>query len=279
MDRHPEAIIKSFEMDPQRRTLFVEGAKDRLLLEWLVGNNLDENTQIREIDFVHIKSNTGGKKGRIIKFAQLIENKVINIYFFADADFDRILKVKLPSNIILTDNNDMEGYILSEQGIKKLLKVGLSSEKITPNNLLNSIFSVGRKIGILRITSYSKNLKLPFKIVNENFNRYILIDNQYNVKFKDEKYIRALLQASQNLTLRDFNRINDLYLKNISKFKTTESLKLTNGKDALLILQNVVKKLGIDKKNIDKVLWMYFNRELISNHNNLFSIVNILENN
>lgn len=278
MNRSPEAIIKEFEMDSQRRILFVEGEKDRLLLEWLVGNNLDENTQIREIDYVYINSSFGGRKGRIVKFAQLIENKAINIYFFADADFDRLLKVKLPSNIILTDNYDMEGYILSEQGIEKLLKVGLSSEKITPNKLLNSILSVGRKIGVLRITSYTKGYGLPFKNVNKNFHRYIKIDNHYNIKLNENRYIEVLLQDSRDLSMRNFKDINKEYLKNIEKYQNTESLKLTNGKDALLILKNIVKKFGINKDNIDKVLWMYFNKDLTSNNHNLNIVINILQN-
>lgn len=87
-----------------------------------------------------------------------------------------------------------------------------------------------------------------------------------------------MLQDSRDLSMRNFKDINKEYLKNIEKYQNTESLKLTNGKDALLILKNIVKKFGINKDNIDKVLWMYFNKDLISNNHNLNIVINILQN-
>ena len=74
--RHPDAIIMAHKMDPTRRELYVEGARDRLFLAWVFSDLIDRNTSIQQIAFVEmVDSIEGGERGRLIAFARRIEGE------------------------------------------------------------------------------------------------------------------------------------------------------------------------------------------------------------
>jgi len=89
--RKPEAIIKSFEMDPDKKAVYVEGKRDRLFFEYLFSDINPEETIFFEIDTVDIIADEGGNRTRLINFAESIANTNAKIKCFIDADFHRIL--------------------------------------------------------------------------------------------------------------------------------------------------------------------------------------------
>ena len=103
------------QRDPQRRVLFVEGLRDLAFWKILVPIMERANTVIYPISEILIDIENGGERGRLFAFARLIQGGPLQarVRFFADADYDRILNIECPENVVLTDWRDLEAYALS----------------------------------------------------------------------------------------------------------------------------------------------------------------------
>ncbi len=110
--RTPDAIIKSFEMDTLKKSLYVEGQTDRLFFEYLFENQVEDSTVFFEIETVDIPEvKEGGNRERLLSFASKIESSGTRIKCFIDADFLRIFQESMPKTVILTDFRDLEAYL------------------------------------------------------------------------------------------------------------------------------------------------------------------------
>lgn len=253
--RTPQAIIKSFEMDPDKRAVYVEGQNDRLFFEYVFEDQIDEQTVFLEISTVDLPEvDKGGNRGRLIEFAKQISESGVKIKCFVDADSSRILhSLEFPHTIILTDFRDLEGYLYERSYINKFIKVGLKTEKITPEYLLDEI-SKAREIAILRLCSEEKEYKFPFNQVNKNLHRYYQPGQDINLK----KYIAVLLQKCDNKpTDNDFKYSLE---QSTEKCRTISDRDLLHGKDVLRIIKEIASTLGLKKDNVELVFWMSFDR-------------------
>jgi hypothetical protein len=157
------AILAAHRLDPARRELYVEGHRDRMVLLWLVGADLHENSRIVEVRFVDVNVDTGGERGRLLKFAAEVEGDPAQIRALVDADFDRLLGMTVPSNVWLTDRRDLEGYVLREDCLDKVFRLAASTDQVNVGDILRALTSAARRLSALRVMSARTGLDLPFQ--------------------------------------------------------------------------------------------------------------------
>jgi hypothetical protein len=266
--RTPEAIVTAHIMDPSRRELFVEGSRDRLFLRWLLGKDLNPNANVIEISAIDIHDvSIGGERGRLIAFARWLEDREAkaNIHFFADADFDRLLGRRVPKKVWLTDPRDLEGYILHELCLEKVLKLGARTDGITAENLLKTVRTLGRKLGLLRLLSESERLKLPFQ--KTNLLRYLkFVGGRLNLGF--EAYVQALLQKA-GMSLKKRESILGSVAALERKFAQSPDSEIIHGKDAFSIIAKALARFGVKEGEAKKMLWTSFEAAFVITGSNL----------
>lgn len=276
MKQVPKAILKSFEMDPDRKVLYVEGKRDRLFFEYILENKLGKNVLIREISTVELPDCEGGEKGRLMFFAHVISNsKIENLKFFTDADYDLLLEKSLPPNIITTDYKDLEAYLYEEDIFLKFILLGLATDKISVKYLKDKICNC-RILAYLRIINERYNYHLPINETNKNFSRYFSIKANLSSAFDYDKYITTLLQKINRLKKKD-----DVLKKlEIIKqdFNHIPIKYIVHGKDVINLLKEIAHALNLDKKNVEKVFWTCFDKSTIPNYTNLATVLQFLKN-
>lgn len=268
--RTPEAIIKSFEMDPDKKAIYVEGQTDRLFFEYLFENQVKDDTVFFEIETVDIqKVKKGGNRERLLSFASNVEFSDARIRCFIDADFLRILKKTIPKTIILTDFRDLEAYLYEQNYLNKFIKVGLKTDKITPEFILDEI-SNAREIAIIRLCSEENGFNLPFQKTNKNFSRYYAYGKGVNLT----KYISALFQnCKKRPKIADFNKALDESKKKCASIADRD---LIHGKDVLEIIKEIAKAHKYKKDNIELIFWMSFDRADINKFAALKEVKNLI---
>ena len=158
-----------FEMnvDQKRRTLFVEGNRDISFWKRFVPVVDRGDTVVYPISIIHIDGIAGGERGRLFAFADVISRSAVSarVFFFADADCDRILNRQPPENIVLTDGRDLESYLLFDDGLEELTceMFGRSTAEFASVDV--ELHNIARPMGVLRTLSEQNGLKLPFQHV------------------------------------------------------------------------------------------------------------------
>lgn len=270
--RHPEAVITAHRMDPSRRELYVEGVRDRLFLSWILGTNVATDASVREIAFVETPGVSGGERGRLIDFARRLGERQIGIRMFADADWDRVLGRPVPERVWLTDYRDLEGYLLRVECIDKVLRLGLATEQIQAESLLETVKKHCRRLAILRLLSESESLDLPFQ--STGLRRFLKTLNEELVVDIDG-YVRALIQNA-GISLKEMrpllNRLDQLE----AHYASTPDAELIHGKDATCIIEVALSKWGIRKDEGQRLLWCSFEGRLVDAESTLGSVLAFL---
>lgn len=274
--REPSAHIKSLELDPKRKILFVEGKADRLFLEFLSDGEIGTDSNIIEIESVDFHERIeGGNRGKIIYFASLVSEEEERIKFLADRDYGKYTGEEIPANVILTDFKDLESYLIEEKFLDKFLKIGLKTEKIRAKQLLNEI-NKAKYFGFIRITSLEKNMNLSINTTNERLSKYLSVDKMFTLSINEDKYLEILLQNSAfAINKKDLvSNINEIS----KKYSKEEKRDIIHGKDALSVIQYICIKIGFKAENIESVFWMGFDSSKINNYPNLKKAVDYLKN-
>jgi hypothetical protein len=250
--RQPDAILIAHRMDRHRRELYVEGLSDKLLLQWVVGDRINLNVNIIEIAFVDLPDEVaGGERGRLFYFADVLGNDPAQIRMFADADWDRLLERSVPARVWLTDLRDMEGYVLCEACINKVLRLGIKTEKISAAKLLAMLCSVGRQLGLLRLMSEIDGLNLPFQ--KTSLKGHVDVKGAH-LSLKFESYLRALLQNAQ-ISLSRFNEIQARLEEIRAKFSSIVDEQLIHGKDAMTLLDHALAPFEVRPEEGGRIAW------------------------
>ena len=267
--RQPDAVLTAHRMDPSRRELYVEGTRDRLFLTWLLGKRQPTDAIVQEIAFIEIPNVLGGERGRLIQFANWLEDKDVGIRMFADADCDRVLGRTVPKRVWLTDNRDLEGYVLRIECIDKVLRLGIATDKITAELLLRAIKKHCRRLGILRLLSERDSLKLPFQTTN--LKRFIKLSNgELNLDF--DGYFRALLQNA-SISLKQFKSLHERFVELECCYENTPDIELIHGKAAICIIDAALAKFGIRDEEGGRLLWCSFEARFVEVGSSLESVL------
>lgn len=243
--RAPEALISAARMDPERRDLYVEGISDKLILEYLLNGSIHKNVRILPIDLaVEINLADGGAKGRVLAFASFAENKGIqNLRFLADSDLDALFNDEYPSNTFLTDFPDMEGYVISERNLDKLLKVAHVREYPSVKNLHEALLSISSELGLLRFIS--RRFSLGLSITNTKKLKSISIDS--NLPVLDFK--RLITTVCHNTSEKQYNADELLFKTEQAReeFEKASQSQRIRGKDYIELMSITLRKLKLSK--------------------------------
>jgi hypothetical protein len=252
--RHPDAIVTAHLMDRSRKELYVEGARDRLFLSWLLGQRLNANASIREVSSVELPAVEGGERGRIIHFAEILGEEAIQLRMFADADWDRILGRTVPWRVWLTDSRDMEGYVLREECLSKTLSLGVGTERVSAARVLLTVRAHGRTLGAIRLMSELDSLNLPFqKTCVEKY----MEGKAGEVALDLKGYLRALLQNA-HISLARLQELQERVHAVEALHDKVPDSEMIHGKDALAIVAVLFSEFGLDRKECERLLWTSF---------------------
>ncbi len=260
-------------MDRNRRDLIVEGARDRLFLEWLLRKRGILSATIIEISHINLPGVIhGGDKERILKFAEIVGNRTDRIRFFIDSDSDVAFGRPFPANVWTTDWNDVEGYLLDDHIIEKTLRLGLKSGKISSSTLLERGLEIARYIGALR--ALSKRTDLNLKINMTSISRFILKEKG-SVIFNRDKYLRAVLQntgTSMRTLIQIKKEVGAIYETMLGQPSRT----VVRGKDVIEILERLIRLEGVRAAQYDSLLWCAFHESEVVNYPQLNRVLEYL---
>ena len=272
--RTPEAIVTAHMMDPSRRELFVEGSRDRLFLRWLLGEHLHPNANVIEISAINIPFvDAGGERGRLMAFARWVNGHDVKIRFFADADFDRLLRRAVPRKVWFTDSRDMEWYIVNESCLEKVLKLGVATEVLTALELLGTVQTLGRRPGLLRVLSEIQALELPFQRTDlSRFLRY----TAGRLRLDFDGYVQALLQNA-GISLRKKNSVLQGVAVLEQQYAEFPDCEIIHGKDAFSIIVKALSRFGAKESEAVKMLWTSFEAVFVTAGSNLKAVQEYLK--
>lgn len=257
-------------MDSRRRELYVEGRRDRLFFNWLLGSRRSQNTVIHEIDSVAFDAiPEGGNRAKLMCFAEAIAPQCLAVRCFADADFDRILRRPCPDNVWLTDTRDLEGYFLQPRCIEKVLRLAMVSEKLNPEAVLTEVRNHARPLGVLRLLSVQRGLKLPFqeRPVRPHLRR---TGGRLNLNF--DAYLQSLLQGA-HVSLKRMQKIKAEHSALLEATKNVDERELLHGKDCVAVLSVLLKADEFKENAVEPSCWTSLDREVLNGFPNLESAI------
>lgn len=252
-------MVRAHEMDPQRKELFVEGISDQSFVTWLVAKTRHPDFRVLTIASVDIPETPGGEKGRIVAFATMLNGATDRIRMFADADFDRILKIERPGRLLLTDGRDLESYFFTTSSFEKFCLLGLGDGKFDPILLRSAVLDTCRTTGLLRVCAQVNGWPLPFQ--RTEVGRYVNITaDPFVIELDREHYLRTLLQNC-SMGLGMFGVVDQAWTQAATDWSSLSNEDLFHGKDGLLILAKVLKGYGFDADLAGRTLRTTFERE------------------
>jgi DNA-binding ferritin-like protein (Dps family) len=270
--RDPAAVFAAHELDPARRTLYVEGRSDRAFLTWLVAPTRDPDAMVDEIDTVRIDGQTGGARGRLLSFAAVALGETDRIRGFVDADYDRLLGRELPSNVWPTDFRDLEGYLLDEECLHRVWCLALHRDDLDPAEVLRRVLSAARKLGIARLYSAKEELDLPFQ--NTNLQKHVHAgDDRVTVSY--DSYLAALLQNAE-ISLHRLDEIADGIDVLEDAQAESPDRDVVHGKDVVIVVAELMSEEGVDRRDAWRILWTSFDRNRVSDYPNLREVTRFL---
>jgi len=169
--------------------LIVEGRSDKLVYERFIdGTNCEFSI-------------ASGKDNAVAAIRILEQDNFAGVLAIIDADFCR-LELNLPSssNLLLTDEHDLEMMLLKSLALDKVLSERGSEDKINNfgQDIRLTLLERGKKIGYLRWVSFKENLSLKFEELS--FSRFI---DKATLVIDTGKLIKAVKDHSQKFALRE----------------------------------------------------------------------------
>jgi len=197
----PDEFIVNLKNDPAMKAMFIEGNRDEAFWKLLVPVAERNDAVIYPIANIHCDKVLGGERGRLLWFARLMENTpfTARIKFFADADHSRRMQEAVPSNVILTDGRDLEGYGFNDPCAHHICCIAFAKQESEVENLINSIIDAGRPIGLLRLAAVRADMNLPFQRVLEGDIRGFAKMVKKKIELDLQSMIGKLLQVAVSL--------------------------------------------------------------------------------
>ncbi len=274
--RDPQAVVAAHLMDQSRRELYVEGPRDRLFLNWLLGDDMNAETSVREIALVDLpRRQDGGERGRLLDFGQWLASKDVQIRLFVDADWDRLLSRSVPPAVWMTDHRDLEGYVLRAECVDKVLRLGIATNHGVAKDLLKVVNEQGRRLGILRLVSELDSLSLPFQ--RTRLRRYLdLRDGRVHLRFNP--YLQTLLQNA-NISLSRFEEVCGRLEVVAEQYAAISDSEIVHGKDAMCLFEVALSSHGLRIGEAARLLWTSFEDSFIEAGSTLDAVLAFLRGN
>jgi len=262
-------------MDVGRRELYVEGVRDRVFLNWLVGDTRDTKASIVPIDQVELPEvDLGGNRERLKVFLQQVVSQPANIRGLIDTDHATFIEEAFPPNAWMTDLRDIEGYVLSEENVDAALRLGYGIDRVAAVNVLASTHEVGATLASIRLGSEKLGLKLP--VSSANLSRCSKATRNGQITLDVQRLLQSLLQAA-GISLGRLPEVTTEVAVARELIATFPIEQVIHGKDCMKILTLQFKALGSrEVADAAPVLWSSFKREKLTEYPVLNDIVTFL---
>jgi hypothetical protein len=274
--RDLKAILAAHIIDPNRRELYVEGSRDKLFLEWTLGENKSEDAIIVLIDFVDVPDvEEGGNKERLLTFLRSIDGKAETIRGLIDADADHLRpeKLPIPSNVWVTDWRSLESYVLTVECLDAALRLGCGIDSIKAEDLFPVIVSIARRVSAIRFVSESDNLQLPVSAYK--WIKYVKSRPRGGVALDLRGMLTALMQSA-GVGLSRLDAIERAVSEAEQTFAEAHDLHVVHGKDFMKILGIQLKAADVEIDDAGRLLWTTFRRENVALYPVLSEVVSFL---
>lgn len=248
-------FLFELDLDLKRKVLFVEGIRDLAFWRELVPSLERRYTVIYPISAIECEYAEGGERGRLfyIARAMLTSNSSGRVLFFADADCDRILGRKEPSNIIFTDGRDLECYGLTRACLKRLCVRGVGMDEVDAESIFDRVVKVTRPIGMLRVASTRADLELPFRRTFEKRGlRRFLLEDKSDVSVDVDKLIATLLQNA-GISLARREEVAELLRTENERTAEFAHDQIVHGKD---VTRAIASFLKLGEEQIEPLLFL-----------------------
>jgi hypothetical protein len=208
----------------------------------------------------------------LLEFARQVARSPARILIFLDADTDRLHGVKPPDNVTFTDGRDVESYVLTRECLDKVLRVGLGTEAVNSSTLYEQLREAATIAGAIRLASELDGMALPFQ--RTNIARYAESDKGGEVELDISAYVQTLLQnggislTRQAAFMARVSEVRSAYKNAIGD--------LIHGKDAMRLLDAMLKRFSVRPDDARRLLWCSFDRTTISRHPNLSRVLAFL---
>jgi len=268
-------IKTKYQLEPKfPKTIYVEGASDKSLIELVLKKCDIKNIAVVEIQMVDIpieelfkRKLEDNNKDRIILLTLLVDKGIIGII---DSDFDFIEKLTYnkPPHLLSTDYSAMELYGFNEETLEKIL-LGYSSKRPKSyQELLNMLSDILVEIFLIRFAKkhkdaslshidFSKNLSLKSKMITFERNSYL------------KKYV-----SNKQAKVEEFNKFIEHTKKNIP----TDIRKIIHGHDFVSLLQFYLEIKQKDAKEVfEKSFYGFFDFNSLINEKMFQDLIGMLK--
>lgn len=164
-------LIALYAYEPSLRDVYVEGRVDVGLLTWYLRESgldeaavfaIDDRLDILASDLPHAGLEVNAR-GRAIALAAYCDkelgNKQLGVTVVVDADFDHLAGVTHLTCLHVTDHPTMEGYVLAERPLEKLLRVSLHQpRRVTASMVRAAVIPALNDICAVRFVLHSVSI-------------------------------------------------------------------------------------------------------------------------
>lgn len=171
--RQIEELVLRYELEPMLSDVYVEGATDQLLIEWLAAQSDMPDVIAYEIDTVDVPASvltayglTSGNRSRLIAFARELERlSSVELYntvaCVIDGDLDHFTgRVPHHRLLIVTDVTSAEAYLFNESAIDKFCRFVISRKGVDPRQVMSDILPALRELFMVRVAATSLGVGL-----------------------------------------------------------------------------------------------------------------------
>jgi hypothetical protein len=239
-------LITRYELEPNLRDIYVEGDRDKFLLQWFFRSIGLDRPVVYAINVAVdipprlLRRYGGGNRGRVITLCADLEAGLAasarNVFGLVDKDYSELLgTLPLCRYLLLTDYSCMECYALSDRALEKFCHLYLGVR--IPNDCFQELFSVLVELFLLRAAKIALG---PAAWVN-NFKGLCSIEDQ-EIKFNRDAFLERLVNASAGaLDLETLNaKISELRSRLSADYR-----QQINGHDLVQILSWYAHRIGV----------------------------------
>lgn len=263
--RNLQEIIQTHKLEPNLKTIYVEGITDKYFLEnFLELENINDITiyeidtiNFREIyDEVDVRRNC---KKKVIVLSKELQSKLINVakvLCVVDKDFDLHLN-SIEQNLYLryTDYNSIELYCFNYYCLKKILTELVRIATIDVNAFLKRISLILRQIFFLRLKLQEINSEYTLPDLKRN----IKVDGTSYYKFDINEYIKKTL--NQNKLYHRLEEFIEYISLNIDSTLYDPRIEI-RGHDYICVLHQYIDKYNnkyLSEEALGNVVFKYCN--------------------
>jgi len=161
-----DELVALYELEPDIRDLFVEGADDRAVFRWYLSHRCASVVSVQEIDGIEIPASIldrygvdVGSRGRLLALAEEL-NVVLRgpardcVTLVFDSDFDRLQGSARHNEMLLaTDYSCLEMYLFNEESLEKMLSLVLHCD-LHAKRVLESLGRVLVRLTLIKAANH-----------------------------------------------------------------------------------------------------------------------------